>query len=249
MLLAVNIGNTNINVGLFQGSKILRRYSIPTVAGKNKAVVKLFRNIFSKYSFDNTVICSVVPEQAKILSNVLKRLSSKQPMVVGKNINVPIKNRYRIPTQLGQDRLVNAYAVSKLYAAPLIVVDFGTTVTFDAVSRKKEYLGGMILPGLRVSLKSLAKHTALLPDLKLKRPREFIGRSTQDCMLSGAFYGLAALTESLIKKIKDKIGEKALVIGTGGDIELISKYCRVFDKIDRDLTLKGLNLLNKKGDE
>jgi len=114
------------------------------------------------------------------------------------------------------------------------------------VSSQKKYLGGMILPGLRLFLQSLAKHTALLPDLELKIPKEFIGRSTKDCMLSGVFYGLAALTESFVKKIKHKIGAKALVIGTGGDIELISRYCRVFDKIDRDLTLRGLNLLNKK---
>lgn len=130
-----------------------------------------------------------------------------------------------------------------LYCAPLIVVDFGTAVTFDVVSDKKEYLGGMILPGLGISLDSLAERTALLPKIKLAAPREIIGRDTKNSMLSGIVYGFAALTDDLVVRIKKKIGRSALVIGTGGNIGLIGKYCKQIDKIDKDLTLKGLNII------
>jgi type III pantothenate kinase len=156
---------------------------------------------------------------------------------------VPIKNLYRKPYQVGQDRLVNAYAGLKLYGAPLIVVDFGTAVTFDVVSRNNEYLGGMILPGLGISLDVLADRAALLPNIKLDKPKEFIGRDTKNSMLSGIVYGFAALTDYLAARIKNKIGKNAKVIGTGGDIGLASKYCEGINKIDKDLIQKGLNLI------
>jgi len=173
----------------------------------------------------------------------LRKLLGKQPYIIGKGIKAPIKNLYRRPKQVGQDRLVNAYAGIKLYGAPLIAVDFGTAVTFDVVSGNKEYLGGMILPGLTISLDALNQRTALLPKIKLEEPKEFIGRDTKSSMLSGIVYGFAALTDDLVIRIKKKIGKDATVISTGGNIGLIGKYCRQIDKVDRDLTLKGLNLL------
>jgi type III pantothenate kinase len=125
-------------------------------------------------------------------------------------------------------------------------VDFGTAVTFDAVSRKGEYLGGMIMPGLRISIDALADRTALLPQITLRRPKEFIGKDTQSSILSGIVYGFAAITDVLAHRIKDKIGRNALVIGTGGNINLIGRYCKNIDTIDQDLTLKGINLIYRK---
>ena len=196
-----------------------------------------------KVNIDNAIICSVVPKAMGVLNKDIKKLTNRNPYIIGKNISVPIKNLYRKPQQVGQDRLVNAYAGVMLYGAPLIVVDFGTAITFDVISRNKEYLGGMILPGLSISLDALSKETALLPKIKLAKPKQFIGRDTKNSMLSGIVYGFAALTDDLVKKIKDKIGNNALSVGTGGNIKLIGKYCRVIDKIDIDLTLKGLNLI------
>ena len=158
---------------------------------------------------------------------------------------MPIRNLYRKPKQVGQDRLVNAYAASALYGAPLIVIDFGTAITFDIISKNKEYLGGMILPGLGISLEALHERTALLPKIKLSKPQEFIGRDTRNSMLSGIIYGFAALTDDLTNRIKKKIGKNVLVIGTGGNINLIGRYCRKIDRIDPDLTLKGIALLKK----
>lgn len=243
MLLAIDIGNTNISLGIFKGRRLLKGYSIPT---KEKAYFGYLKKIFNRYKIDDALVCSVVPAATRILEKDLKRLLCKKPYILGKDIIVPIKNLYRKPKQVGQDRLVNGLAATRLYGAPAIIVDFGTAITFDVVSRNKEYLGGMILPGLGISLDALAERTALLPKIRLERPREFIGRDTKNSMLSGIIYGFAALTDDLTVRIKNKIGKNAKVIGTGGDINLISSYCRQINEIDKDLTLKGLNLIYNK---
>lgn len=239
MLLAIDIGNTNINFGIFKGRGLTKRFLIPT---KDYSLRKIKKNL-GKVIIDDIIICSVVPKSTKILVKDLKNLLGKKPIIIGKEIKVPIKNLYRKPKQVGQDRLVNAYAGIMLYGAPLIAVDFGTAITFDVVSRNKEYLGGMILPGLEISLDCLSERTALLPKIKLAKPQEFIGRDTRNSMLSGIVYGFTALTDDLVIRIKKKIGKNAKVIGTGGNINLIGRYCKRMDKIDRDLTLKGLNLI------
>jgi len=240
VLLAIDIGNTNISLGLFRNERLLSRYDIPT---KQISYLPDFKKIFNKNKIDDVIICSVVPKSTIILKKELKKLLDKKPIIIGKDIIVPIKNLYRKPKQVGQDRLVNAYAGAKIYSTPLIVVDFGTAITFDVISKHKEYLGGMILPGLEISLDVLATRTALLPKIKLNKPKEFIGRDTRNSMLSGIVYGFAALTDNLAERIKNRIGKSAKVIGTGGNIQLIGKYCKSIYKIDRDLTLKGLNLI------
>lgn len=242
MLLTIDIGNTNITFGLFKSSKLFRVFNIPT---KSYNIGELKKKL-GKVKFSDTIICSVVPKSTHLLSSDLRRLTKIRPCVVGRDIIVPIKNCYRKPKQVGQDRLVNAFAGVKLYGSPLVVVDFGTAVTFDVISGKGEYLGGMIIPGLGVSLDALSKYTALLPRVKLESPREFIGRDTKNSMLSGVVYGYAALCDDLSARIKLKVGVKAKIIGTGGGVGLIGKYCKSLDKIDKDLTLFGLNLLNKR---
>ena len=244
MLLAIDIGNTNINLGLFFGRRLLKRYIIPT--GK-KNYYPLLKKLLGKNKrrIGKIIVCSVVPKSTFILAKGLRKLLKLKPIIIGKNITVPIRNLYRKPKQVGQDRLVNAYAASTLYGAPLIIIDFGTAITFDVISKDKEYLGGMILPGLGISLEALYERTALLPKIKLSRPKEFIGRDTRNSMLSGIIYGFAALTDDLASRIKKEIGKNALVIGTGGNIDLIGRYCRKINRIDPDLTLKGIALLKK----
>jgi type III pantothenate kinase len=240
MLLAIDIGNTNIACGLFKKDRIIKRFSFPTKPGQYYYFLKreLKKNIP-----DSAIIASVVPKATSRLELALRFLRVGQLIVLGENITVPIKNRYRYPKQVGQDRLVNGFAAVKLYGTPAIVVDFGTAITFDVISKKKEYMGGMILPGLGISLDSLNQRTALLPRIKLYAPSEFIGRDTKNSILSGIVYGFAGLTDTLIERIKNKLGKNVLVIGTGGDIGFIGRYCKKIDKIDKDLTLKGLNLI------
>ena len=236
MLLAIDIGNTNISCGAFKNKKIVKRFDIPTKDYHPRKI----ENLLGELDIDDSIICSVVPDVTQILEQDLKRLLGRRPYIIGREIKVPIKNLYRKPQQVGQDRLVNAYAGIMLYGTPLIAVDFGTAITFDVVTKNKEYLGGMILPGLGISLEALFRRTALLPKIKLAKPKELIGRDTKNSMLSGIVYGFAALTDDLAVRIREKIGKNARVIGTGGNIELMSKYCRKIDKVDNDLTLKGL---------
>lgn len=244
MLLAIDIGNTNITVGLFKGNALLKTYRIPTHTGNYAAS---FKKIIGSKSIDNAIICSVVPKSTDIVVNNLKKMLNKKPIVLGKDGIVPIKNLYHKPAQVGQDRLVNAFAAVKLYGSPAIIIDFGTAITFDVVSKNKDYLGGIILPGLEISLDALAQKTALLPKIKLEKPREFIGRDTKNSMLSGIVYGFAALTDDMVNRIKHKIGKNAKVIGTGGNIKLINSYCKEIDRTDINLTLKGLDLIFSRG--
>jgi len=238
MLLAIDIGNTNITLGLFNGARLVRRASIPT---KEKKYSLRLKRILGKDKIDDALICSVVPKATGRLVKDLRRLFFKGPYIIGKDIVVPIKNLYRNPGQVGQDRLVNAYAGAMLYGTPLIVIDFGTAVTFDVISKDRGYLGGLILPGMNLSLSALSEHTALLPRVELAKPKEFIGRDTKNSMLSGIVYGFAALTDDIISRLKKKIG-KARVIATGGDAKIVSGYAKSLSKVDTDLTLKGIAL-------
>ena len=236
-LLAVDIGNTNINFAIFEGKKIVKKFLIPAIEYNFKKLQKFLLGDLVK----DTIICSVVPKATGIVEKDLLRITGKPSYILGKNVSVPIKNLYRKPKQVGQDRLVNACAGVKLLGAPLIAVDFGTAITFDVISKNGQYLGGMIIPGLNLSLNALSEKTALLPKIRLGDPREFIGKDTKNRILSGIVYGMASLTDDLVKRIKEKIGRNAKVIATGGNIDLISRYCKELNKIDKDLTLKGLN--------
>lgn len=238
-ILAVDIGNTNINFGIFSKNTIVKKFLIPT---KDYNFKKLQKFLLAS-SVKDTIICSVVPKATGIVEKDLKSITGKPAYILGKDVFAPIKNLYRKPNQVGQDRLVNAYAGVKFLAAPLIAVDFGTAITFDIIAKNGQYLGGMIIPGLNLSLNALFEKTALLPKIKLEAPREFIGKDTKNSILSGIVYGFAALTDELVKRIKEKIGCNAKVIATGGNIDLISRYCKELNKIDKDLTLKGLNLI------
>ncbi|RKY32867.1 MAG: type III pantothenate kinase [Candidatus Omnitrophota bacterium] len=242
MLLAIDIGNTNINFALFRNKKLAERFILST---EDYNFGRLRSRIKSN-TINDVIICSVVPQVTERIKKDVSRLLGKKPYIIGKDIKVPIKNLYRKPRQVGQDRLVNAYAGVSLYGFPLIVIDYGTAVTFDVISGRKEYIGGMILPGLQISLETLVKKAALLPKIKLKKPRGLIGRDTVNSMLSGIVYGFAAMTDNLIVRIKKRIGSSAQVVATGGNIALIKKYCRQIQRIDFDLTLKGLNLIYRE---
>jgi len=240
MLLAVDIGNTNITAGIFVAGKLKHQFDISTKTYKKTALTKKLR-VYSKIS--DSVICSVVPKLTWVMQHDLKLFLGRNPYIIGKDLIVPIENRYRIPKQVGQDRLVNAYAASNFYACPLIVLDSGTAITFDVISKDRAYLGGLIFPGMNISLEALKEKTALLPQVKLQRPKVLIGRDTKNSILSGVVFGTASLSKELVNKIKQRIGRQAMVIGTGGNINLIKKYSDTAIQIDTNLTLKGINLI------
>lgn len=241
MLLAIDIGNTNISCGIFKGAKIIRTFNISTCAYNIK---KLKANL-GKLNSHDALICSVVPKVTEIILKDLTKLIIRKPLIIGKDIRVPIKNNYRKPSQVGQDRLVNAYAGAKFYGLPLVVVDFGTAITFDLISKSGAYEGGLILPGIGIAIDALNQKTALLPKINLNIPKEFIGKDTASSILSGIVYGFAAMTERLNTKLKKELGSGTKVIVTGGNSRLISRYCCQIDHTDPLLTLKGVNLIYK----
>jgi len=241
VLLAIDIGNTNISLAFFKGSRMSKSQDIPL---KKYTQSRLLKYI-GKERPDAGLICSIVPAMAKKLAHHLKIITGIRPLLIGKDIRIPLKSLYRNPKQLGQDRLINAYAASKIYSTPVIVVSCGTAVTIDAVSKNKEFLGGFILPGLQLSLSSLNSQTALLPKLKLALPTKGIARDTRSSILNGIILGSAGAIDSLIDNLKSKIGKHASVIGTGGDITLIKKFSKHIKIIAKELTLRGIYLLYK----
>lgn len=237
-ILAIDIGNTNITMGLFSDERLVKRLKASTgdyaAHGKN----------LKKFAIaGKVVISSVVPLATSRLLVSLNRTLACEKVVVGKDIEVPIKNLYRIKGQVGQDRLVNAYAAKSLYGYPSVIIDFGTAITFDIVSRGGQYLGGLILPGIELGLASLYNGTALLPKVELREARELIGRDTVSSMRGGILFGYAAMCDGLIAKYKVLLGRDLKVIATGGNASLIKKYSTSIKIVDEDLTLKGLNLM------
>jgi len=240
MLLAINIGNTNIKAAVFKRGGICQQLDFPVKAYSKSKFIKKLTN---KHKLAACIICSVAPKITNLIRKDLLSLTGKLPYIIGKDLIVPIKNYYRKPKQLGQDRLVNAYAASQLYAAPCVVIDAGTAITFDIISKNGAYLGGLILPGMKMSLLALGNNTALLPQLKLSSPKKLIGTDTKSSIMGGVVFGAAALSKELIKKIIQYTGKNTLIIGTGGDIGLIKKYSKLKMKINKNLTLKGINLI------
>jgi type III pantothenate kinase len=240
-ILAIDIGNTNITLGIFKGKRLVRRSRIPTSRfSRYKTDLKAF---VAKWNPDGVIISSVVPEALKKLKKVLSGISKSKIRVLGEGATVPIKNLYRIKAQVGQDRLVNAFAAKVLYGTPAVVIDFGTAITFDIVSGRGGYLGGLILPGIEMSLTGLYEKTALLPKVRLAATPDIIGRDTVNSIRGGILFGFGAMCDSLILRYRKLLGKDLKVIATGGNSKLIKRYAKSIQRVDEDLTLKGLMLI------
>ena len=246
-LLAIDIGNTNITVGLFKGKKLSGKTKIPTFSysayiRRMKAMIRECR--LGADDIGEAIISSVVPLALARLIVGLRRMSPVITItILGRDKIVPIKNLYRIKSEVGQDRLVDAYAAKTIYGAPAVVIDFGTAITFDIISKKGDYLGGLILPGIELSLSGLYKRTALLPKVELKEAASIIGRDTVNSMRGGILFGFGAMSDGLVSRYKEILGKSAKIIATGGNSKLIKKYAKSIQVVDEDLTLKGLRLI------
>ena len=251
MLLALDVGNTSITLGMFRGKRLFSRGRIPTHrpggAAAYRSAIRRFlrRSSVPAGAVGGVILSSVVPRATVSLKQVLKSVLKLKPYVVGENIQAPVINRYGVPSQVGQDRLVNAAAACFLYKGPAIVVDFGTAITIDLVTRRREYRGGMIVPGMEIALEALSSRAALLPKIKLERPREDLGRDTVSSMRSGIFYGYGSLCDGIVRLLMKKYAPKAKVIATGGHCRLIAPFCRTIRIVNPDLTLKGLEITHR----
>lgn len=243
MLLAVDIGNTNIHNGIFRGRNLKRTFGIPS---GTKDLKQKYARRLKPYFKDITavIIVSVAPKVLRRVESTLRKMPGlRRIFVVGRDLDSGVKNLYRLPRQVGQDRLVNARAAYELYGGPSIIVDFGTAITIDVVTAKKEYLGGVIAPGVEISLEALSERTALLPSVKLGKPKSLLGRDTKESMVSGAVYGFSGLCDSVVKGLKTRYCKRGRVVATGGMCGFIAPYCRSVDNIDPELTLKGLRMI------
>lgn len=246
-ILTADIGNTMTSFVVFKGARAVDRHRIETSVSQklfSRHVEKMLHALQRKYpKLSVVLVCSVVPSALRIVQKVFARSFQGKVLVAGKNLRIPIKNNYRAARQVGQDRLACAYAAKMLYGSPSIVIDFGTALTIDVVCAQGAYEGGVIVPGIRLSLRALAEHTALLPQVKIQKPSYLIGRNTQESILSGMFHGYTALIEGLVAKMKKKFSRRAIVILTGGYGNFMgASLKRCVDKFEPDLVLKGLLL-------
>lgn len=242
-VLAIDVGNTSIAFGMFKGKKLVRRHRCLTHAFK-PSDLKPFTSYRGKIA--ESIICSVVPKANAPLESALKRTLQTPVVVLGRDRQVPIPNKTRFPKQVGMDRLVNAWAAWQRFKRPCVVVDFGTATTFDVVNGKGEYVGGVIAPGVELTLNALAEKTALLPKIKLKHVKSVIGNDTISSIRSGCAWGLAMMCDGFLKEINRQTRLHHEVLGTGGYAEFISGYSELIYRIDTGLTLRAIQSMNRK---
>ena len=255
MLLAIDIGNTNISVGIFQGKSLVKHWKIKTEREKtcDEYGITLL-NLLSLSGMEvkeikSIILSSVVPPLTPVFQELSQRLFKIKPLVVGPGLKTGMAILYENPLEVGADRIVAAVAAFEKHGGPCIVVDFGTATTFDAVSSKGEYLGGSIAPGIQISAEALYLKTAKLPRIEIKKPRKAIGRTTVSSMQSGLYFGYIGLISNIIEEIKRELGAQASVISTGGFAAQISPEIKSIDFHEPDLTLEGLRILHERSRE
>ena len=252
MILAVDIGNSNIVLGCFEGEEILFTERLSTnLQATTLEYTIMIKNIlelngFNDCSFQGGIISSVVRSVTLAVKAAMERLTDHRVMVVGPGIKTGLKILLDNPAQLGSDRVADAVAAVNNYQAPIIIVDMGTATTISVIDHDKNFLGGMILPGLRASLDSLTNRTSQLPNISLVPPKKIIGSNTIDCMKSGIINGTASSIDGIIDRIEDELGEKCTVISTGGVSQTIIPFCKKEIILDDQLLLKGLMIIYNK---
>ena len=249
MLLTVDIGNTNITLGVFKDNNIIHSWRLSTENTRTEDEYGVFiKNILKEAKLDKevkyAVISSVVVQLTERLQIAIKKYIGIDSLIVSHKIKTNVDLKTDIPSQIGADRIANACAVSELYSLPAIVVDFGTATSFDIVNSQNEFIGGIITAGMKIQAEALSSKTSKLPKLNIEASKNVIGRNTIDAMLSGIVRGHATMIEGLIEECEKELGQKAVIIATGGYSSVISQYLnRQFDYINPDLTLIGLNIL------
>ena len=256
MLLAIDVGNTNIVVGVFEGSKLVESWRLATDNRRSAdeygtILGSMYRRInITEEDIDDIIIASVVPSLLFTLEHMCLKFYEKTPIVVEQGIKTGIKINYENPRALGADRLVNAVAAHIRYGGNLIVIDFGTATTLDCVSADGTFLGGAIAPGMKTQAAALFEHTAKLPNVDLEIPGKFIARNTTEGMQSGLIYGHMGFTEHIVKQeMSRELGcdpDSIKVIATGGMATMVESGVDCIDVIDRRLTLDGLQMLHEK---
>jgi len=252
MLLAIDIGNTNIVIGGIQDGEIAFEARIATdhikTSDQYGSEIKNMLGLFDVRPGDisDCIISSVVPPVFNAVRTGVMKVVGKAPMVVGPGLKTGLNIQMDTPSQVGSDRIVIAVAALAEYEPPLTLLDLGTATTIEVVGKDRTYLGGCIIPGVRVSLEALTAHTAQLPGIRLDRPGRVIGKNTVDCMRSGIMYGTAAMLDGMLDRVEEELGFSTTVVATGGMAQFIVPLCRREIRLEKDLLLKGLSILYEK---
>ncbi len=256
MLLVFDVGNTNMVLGIYEGTELKNYWRISTDKAKTSDEYgMLINNLFQydnvdKNSIKDIIISSVVPNVMHSLENFCVKYFNKQPLIVGPGIKTGLNIKYDNPKQVGADRIVNAVAAIERYKSPMIIIDFGTATTFCAISEKGEYLGGTIAPGIKISSEALFQRASKLPRVELLKPGMTICKNTVSAMQSGIIYGYVGLVDKIIAMMKKELGNDDIkVIATGGLSSLIASETDSIDCVDKNLTLEGLKIIYNKNKE
>ncbi len=253
MLLAIDVGNTNIVLGVFDEDRLVRSWRLMTVRGQTSdelglLVEGLFKSAgLDRKAVDGVILGSVVPPLTGAVQAMTVALFGQQALTIEPALDTGMPIVGVDPAEVGADRLVNAISAFESHgrgsSRPLVVVDFGTATTFDAVSAKGEYLGGAICPGVQISADALFQRAARLPRIDVRKPATVVGRSTVGAMESGLFWGYVGMVEGLVRRMNDELGGKAICVATGGLAPIIAPEIPAIDHVEPDLTLRGLRIV------
>jgi type III pantothenate kinase len=252
MLIALDVGNTNTNCGIFHDDRLIATWNLATISNRTSdeygiLIQQLLTSVNLKcQDIDAIAISCVVPPLLLPLEEMAEKHFKLSPLIIRPGIKTGMPVLYENPQEVGADRIANSVAAYENYGGPAIVVDFGTATTFDAITKHGEYLGGAICPGIIISADALFEKTAKLPRVEVKKTNSVIGRNTVQSIQAGLFYGYISLVEGMLSRIKAELGGSCYVIATGGQAYLICKEIKVIDKIDPHLTLQGLKILFEK---
>jgi type III pantothenate kinase len=252
MLLTVDVGNTNIGFGLFEGERLVQQFRCESARQRTPdEYAVLVRQMLALREIDHRkidagIIASVVPTLTDVMVEMVRRAFAREPLVVGPKIRSGMAILYESPRDVGADRIVNAVAAYDQVKGGVIVVDFGTATTFDCVTEKGEYLGGVIAPGITISADALFSRAAKLHPVDIALPPRVVGRNPVQSMQSGIVYGYAGLVDGVVARIKAELGYPCAVIGTGGLVRLIAPQTASIERVDDALTLQGLRLLYER---
>ena len=252
MILAVDVGNTNIVLGLFQGKKLLHHWRLGTNRSATPdeygiMIYNLFQHAgISASEIEGVIISSVVPPLMFTLETLCSKYLNRTPLFVGPGIKTGLNVRYENPREVGADRIANAVAGIELYGTPLIIVDFGTATTYCYIDENGNYLGGAIAPGIAISAEALYQKAAKLPRIELVKPKSVIGRNPAASMQAGIIFGYASQVDGIVERIRDEFKTDAKVVATGGLAELIAGETRTIETVNLLLTLQGLQILYER---